>query len=469
VTTGLPERQRGAAPAVAPGPPAGPAGPAAQDARVPPLQRPLASFYLLLASSGLLLFLGLVMVFSASSVRSFAVTGSSSTLAVKQAIFIAIGLPLAYAASRAPVRFWRSVARPAMVVAVLLLVAVLTPLGKEVDGTQGWIPLPGGFNLQPGEAAKLALTLWGADLLVRKQKLLRDWRHLFVPLLPGAALLGALIMLQPDMGMTVALLLVVVALLWVAGTPLRYFGILCGVLATLFTLLAVAAPYRMRRLTSFLDPFADAQDSGFQAVQSMYAIASGGMFGLGLGGGQSKWTGGLPATHTDFIFAVICEELGLVGALAVLTLIATFTYAGVRVAKRTRDPFVRYAATAVTAVFAGQSLINLGGVVGLLPITGITLPLVSFGGSSMLTTLVAVGMLLSFARHEPGAQAALRARPGLLGRSRAAALPRQRTASRAAARAASGGAGRPAAGTTGRPGSRPVRRARPPAGSGGRR
>jgi cell division protein FtsW len=464
VTATAPERPGEATPAVAP--PGTPAGSLAQDARVPPLQRPLASYYLLLASSGLLLFLGLVMVFSASSVRSYAVTGSSSTLAVKQAIFIAIGLPLAFAASRAPVRFWRSMAAPAMVVAVLLLVAVLTPLGKEVDGTQGWIPLPGGFNLQPGEVAKLALTLWGAELLVRKQKLLRDWRHLFVPLLPGAALLGALIMLQPDMGMTVALLIVVVALLWVAGTPLRYFGMLCGVLVTLFTLLAVAAPYRMRRLTSFLDPFADAQDSGFQAVQSMYAIASGGMFGLGLGGGQSKWTGGLPATHTDFIFAVICEELGLVGALAVLTLIATFTYAGVRVAKRTRDPFVRYAATAVTAVFAGQSLINLGGVVGLLPITGITLPLVSFGGSSMLTTLVAVGMLLSFARQEPGAQAALRARPGLLGRSRVAAMPRQRTTARTAGRT---GATRSSSRTPARPGGRPVRRARPFAGSGGRR
>ena len=431
--------------------------------KTPPLQRPLASYYLLLGSSGLLLFLGLVMVFSASSVRSYATYGSSSTIAMKQAIFIGVGLPLAWGASRMSVRFWRSLAVPGMLVSGGLLIAVLIPsIGREVDGTQGWIPLPGGFNLQPGEAAKLALTVWGADLLVRKQKLLREWRHLFLPLLPGAGVLAALIMLQPDMGMTVALLIVVVALLWVAGTPLRYFGVMCAVLVTVFTMLAVAAPYRMRRLTSFLDPFADAQDSGFQAVQSMYAIASGGLFGLGLGGGQSKWSGGLPATYTDFIFAVICEELGLVGALAVLTLIATLTYAGIRIAKRTRDPFIRYAAAAITAVLAGQSLINLGGVVGLLPITGITLPLVSFGGSSMLTTLLAVGMLLSFARQEPGAQAALRNRPSLLGRfgRGAAPAPAGRTAARTS---------RPATRTGSRGSVRTSSSGRPPARSSGRR
>lgn len=392
--------------------------------RPPVLHRPLASYYLLLASSGLLLFLGMVMVFSASSVRSYATYGSSSTIALKQAVFVAVGLPLAWAASRLPVRFWRSAAVPSLFAVVALLIVVLVPtVGKEVDGTQGWIPLPGGFNLQPGEAAKLALALWGADLLVRKQRLLREWRHLFIPLVPVAGLLGVLIMLQPDMGTTVALLLVVVALLWVAGTPLRYFGLFCGVLVSLFGLLAITAPYRLARLTSFLDPFADAENGGFQAVQSMYAISSGGLLGMGLGGGQSKWSGGLPNTYTDFIFAVICEELGLVGALTVLMLIATLTYAGVRIAKRTRDPFVRYAASAVTAVLAGQSLINLGGVVGLLPITGITLPLVSFGGSSMLTTLVAVGMLLSFARTEPGAEAALRARPGVAGRLRRRPAP----------------------------------------------
>jgi cell division protein FtsW len=413
-------------------------------ARPPALQRPLASYYLLLGSAGLLLFLGVVMVFSASSVRSLATYGSSSTIAVKQASYILVGVPLAMGLSRMPVRFWRMVATPSLLVALALLVLVLVPgVGRQVNGTQGWIPIAAGFNLQPADAARIALILWGADLLVRKQRLLGDWRHLFVPLLPVAGGMGLLIMLQPDMGMTVAMLIVVVALLWVAGTPMRYFGVLLAVLATAFSALALAAPYRVRRLTSFLDPFADAQDSGFQAVQSMYAIASGGLFGLGLGGSQAKWTGGLPETYTDFIFAIICEELGLVGALAVLLLIATLTYSGVRIAKRTRDPFVRLTASAITAVLAGQSLINLGGVVGLLPITGITLPLVSYGGSSMLTTLIALGILLSFARAEPGAAAALRARPSLLSRLRRSPhLPEQRPAQRTIGRTASRTSGR---------------------------
>jgi cell division protein FtsW len=427
--------------------------------RTPPLQRPLASYYLVLGSSGLLLFLGLVMVFSASSVRSYATYGSSSTIALKQAIFIAVGVPLAWGASRMTVRFWRAVSPLALLLSIGLLVAVLLPgVGKTVDGTQGWIPLPGGFNVQPSEAAKLALALWGADLLVRKQRLLGDWRHLLVPLVPATGAVVLLLILQPDLGMTAVMLTVLVSLLWVAGTPLRYFAGLCAVLASGFAALALAAPYRVRRLTSFLDPFADAQDSGYQAVQSTYAIASGGLFGLGLGGGQSKWSGGLPATYTDFIFAVICEELGLIGALAVLALFATLTYAGVRIAKRTRDPFVRLAASAITAVMAGQALINLGGVVGLLPITGLTLPLVSFGGSSMLTTLLGIGILLSFARAEPGAAAALRARPPLLARVRSHA---QDAAPRAATRTAARAAARSSAAPRSRAASAPSRGRRP--------
>jgi cell division protein FtsW len=248
-------------------------------------------------------------------------------------------------------------------------------------------------------------------------------------------------MLEPDMGTTMALLAVLVSLLWVAGTPLRYFAGFMGVLVAASALLAIAEPYRMARVTAFLDPFANPQGSGYQAVQGLYAVSSGGLFGLGLGGSQSKWSGGLPNAHTDFIFAIIAEELGLVGSLSVLVLIATMTYAGVRIAKRTRDPFVRLAASAVTCWLAAQSVINIGGVVGLLPITGIPLPLVSFGGSAMLPTLVAVGMLLSFARAEPGAEAALRARPGLLRRlrlRRADPVP-TRAPSRAAARMAGRG------------------------------
>jgi cell division protein FtsW len=384
---------------------------AAATTRKPVLQRPLASYYLVLASTAALLGLGLVMVFSASSVKSYATYHSSYAIAMKQALFMAVGIPAMWVASRLPVKVWRMLGYPLLMAAVAGLVLVLVPgIGRNVDGATRWIPLPGGFNVQPSEVGKLAVALWGADLLVRKKKLLGEWKHLFVPLLPVAGLICFLVMLEPDMGTTLTTVAIVVALLWVVGTPLRYFAAFLGVLACLGTALAIAEPYRMARLTAFLHPFDDPQGTGYQAVQGLYALSSGGWFGLGLGASREKWVGGLPNAHTDFVFAIIGEELGLLGTIAVLLLFATLTYAGVRIAKRSTDPFARLAATGVTAWLAAQALINMGAVVGLLPITGIPLPLISFGGSALIPTLVAIGMLLSFARAEPGAAQALAAR-----------------------------------------------------------
>jgi cell division protein FtsW len=349
--------------------------------RTPVLQRPLASYYLVLASTGALLALGLVMVFSASSVRAYATYNTSYAIALKQAIFMAIGLPCMWIASRLPIRVWRMLGYPLLLIAFAGLVLVLVPgIGRNVDGATRWIPLPGGFNLQPSELGKLSLALWGADLLVRKKKLLGEWKHLFVPLVPVACLALLLVMLEPDMGTTLATVSVVVALLWVVGTPIRYFAVFLGGLASLAALLAVAEPYRMARLTAFLHPFDDPQGAGYQAVQGLYALSSGGWFGLGLGASREKWAGGLPNAHTDYVFAIIGEELGLLGTLSVLVLFGTLTYAGVRIAKRSTDPFARLAASGVTAWLAAQSLINIGAVVGMVPITGIPLPLVSYGG-----------------------------------------------------------------------------------------
>jgi cell division protein FtsW len=407
---------------------------AATAARTRVLDRPLASYYLVLASTAALLGLGLVMVFSASSVRSYATYHSSYAIAMKQAIFMAVGIPCMWAASRLPVKVWRMLGYPLLLAALAGLVLVLVPgIGRGVDGATRWIPLPGGFNIQPSELGKLALVLWGADLLVRKKKLLGEWKHLFVPLLPVAGLVCFLVMLEPDMGTTLATVAVVVALLWVVGTPLRYFAVFLGTLLTLAGVLAVAEPYRMARLTAFLHPFDDPQGAGYQAVQGLYALSSGGWFGLGLGASREKWAGGLPNAHTDFVFAIIGEELGLLGTFAVLLLFATLTYAGVRIAKRTTDPFARLAATGVTAWLAAQALINMGAVVGLVPITGIPLPLISFGGSALIPTLVAIGMLLSFARAEPGAQQALAKRRLF----RKAAAPKRTTTARPATRTTS--------------------------------
>jgi len=380
-------------------------------ARESALQSPLASYYLLWATTAALLGLGLVMVFSASSVRAYATYRSSYAIALKQAIFMAVGVPCMWAASRLPMRVWRMFSYPLLLVALAGLILVLVPgIGRSVDGATRWIPLPGGFNLQPSELAKLALALWGADLLVRKKKLLGEGKHLFIPLLPVACLICLLVMIEPDMGTTLATVAVVVALLWVVGTPLRYVAVFLGTLISLGTVLAIVEPYRLARLTSFLHPFQDAQGNGYQAVQGFYALSSGGWFGLGLGASREKWTGGLPNAHTDFVFAIIGEELGLLGTLSILVLFATLTYVGIRIAQRTSDPFSRLAATGVTAWLSTQALINMGAVVGLLPITGIPLPLVSFGGSALIPTLIAIGMLLSFARNEHGAALALASR-----------------------------------------------------------
>ena len=395
-----------------------------RDEQPPPLHRPLTSYHLIAGSSLLLLALGLVMVFSASSVRSYASFGSSYTFAAKQATFIAMGLPLMWAASRLPVRLWRMAGYPLLLLSLVLLVLVLVPhVGREVDGARRWIPLPGGLNLQPSELGKMALVLWGSDLLVRKKKLLGDWKHLFIPLVPVTCVVLALVMLEPDMGTTMATTVVVVALLWVVGTPVRYFVAFLVTLVGLAGALAVTEPYRMARLVAFIDPCAEHHrlDGGFQACQGLLAMGSGGVFGVGLGASREKWAGGLPNAHTDFVFAIIGEELGLLGSLTVLALFATLVYGGIRVAKRTTDPFARLAAAGITAWFGAQATINIGAVVGLLPITGIPLPLVSFGGSALLLSLVALGMLLSFARNEPGAPEALAARRGgleqLLGRT----------------------------------------------------
>jgi cell division protein FtsW len=388
--------------------------------RVPLLQRPLASYYLLVGSALLLVGLGLVMVLSASSVASFEESGSSFAVFERQVMWVAIGLPVMWVAMRLPVRVYRALGYPLLLLSIAALVLVLVPgIGLTRNFATRWIAV-GPIVVQPSELAKLALAIWGADLFARKQKLLVDPKHLLLPLLPVFVLLAALIMLEPDMGTTITVTAVVFGLLWVVGSPLRVFGGVVGVSAALSALLAVAEPYRFARLVGYLDPCsADVRlDEGFQGCQGLIAVASGGWFGVGLGGSRQKWEY-LPNAHTDYIFAIIGEELGLVGTLLVVVLFGVLAYAGVRIAHRSRDPFVRFATTGVTAWLLVQAIVNMGAVTGLLPITGIPLPLISFGGSSLIVTLFAIGMLASFARAEPGAPAALAARgPNVLSRGR---------------------------------------------------
>ncbi len=337
--------------------------------------------------------------------------GSSSMWAqvIKEAEFVAIGLPVFWVALRLPPRAYRLLAYPVLVLAIVALVAVLIPgIGVGVYGARRWINL-GPFQLQPSEFAKVAVLLWGADLLARKQRLgtLRRARHLFLPLVPGFVLVAGLIMLEPDLGTTVCFVLILLGLLWMVGMPLRYFvGVVLAVSGAI-TALAVAAPYRLQRLTTFLHPFKDAKNTGFHTVEGLYALASGGVFGVGLGQGTSKY-GWVPNASTDYVFAIIGEELGLLGCLSVLGLFGLLAYTGMRIARRNADPFVRLAAGGATVWLCGQALINIGYVTGLLPVTGIPLPLISAGGTSLLASFFVLGMLVSFARHETPAVAAAR-------------------------------------------------------------
>ncbi len=372
------------------------------------LDRPLTSYHLVLGATALLLALGLVMVLSASSVTAFEASGSSYSIFTKQAIWVGVGLPLAWLVSRMPIGLIRAFAWPALMLSVALVGLTYVPgLGIDVNGNRNWIAV-GPVVVQPSEIAKLAVVLWSADVYARKERLLDDWRHLMIPVVPGTLLVALLVVGQRDLGTALVLFAIIIGMLWMVGAPLRLFiGALLAA-SGVVAYLAGTDSERMERITTFLDPFSDLHGGGWQAAHGFFALASGQFFGVGIGASRQKW-GTLPAAHTDFIFAVIGEELGLFGTLVVLGLFGLLAYTGFRIATRTREPFVRYASAGITLWLLAQALINLGMVLGFLPVIGIPLPLVSYGGSALLPTLIALGMLLAFATTEPGARAALTA------------------------------------------------------------
>jgi cell division protein FtsW len=372
------------------------------------LDRPLASYHLIIGSTTLLLAIGLVMVLSTSSASQLYAGESPYSVFVKQLIGALIGLPIMWMLARTPPRILRALAYPALLTAIAGLILVF-PFGESVDGGERWISVAG-ILIQPSEFAKLALLLWGADLLARKEKLgqLSDARTLLMPLLPGVAVLALLVMLGDDLGTTFMLLVILLTLLWVVGTPGRLFACLLGLILFALLILIIAKGYRDQRLTSFLNPSGGATGLNMQAIQGKWAIGSGEVFGVGLGKGTQKW-GWVPNASNDFIFAILGEELGLIGTICVVFLYGGLAYAGLRVARRMADPFMRLAAAGITAWIVVQALVNICSVVGLLPITGVPLPLISQGLSSLLVTMAAIGVLLSFARREPGAAQALAA------------------------------------------------------------
>jgi cell division protein FtsW len=407
------------------------------------LARPLSSYYLLIASCALLLLIGLTMVFSATSVKAYAEKGNAFTVISSQAVYALLGLVAFWIFQRLPSVTLRVLGRGLLALSVLLLtllasinaLASVGVLSRNSDGdaTLGplvadlnWLIL-GSFSMQPGELAKLAMVLWGADVIARKGPALGHWRELAMPLFPVIGLLFVLVGYN-DLGTMLVLLALIVGLLWAAGVRLRVFGAL-GVLGLAGVGLLIAAAsrgagsgtagednYRWRRLTAFMQPLETCETTStageycYQLAQGRSAIFEGGWFGVGLGKSALKW-GWVPEAGNDFIFAIVAEELGVVGCGVVLALLSVLAYTGFRIARRVNDPFRRLAATAATTWLVAQAVINMGGVVGLLPITGLPLPFISAGGTALVVTMAAVGILASFARAEPDAARALNARP----------------------------------------------------------
>ena len=372
------------------------------------LDGPLSSYHLVLGAAGLLLAIGLVMVFSASAIEAALADQPAWAPGVQQLVWAALGLIAMAVALRLPAGLLRRWSPIALVGVAVLLVLVLIPgIGVRLNGARQWFDL-GFAHLQPSEIAKLVFALWGAHVLALRERYLTT-RSLLVPVLPVFGVLSFLLILEPDFGAVVSLGLVLIGLLWAGGMPLRWFGVFIAAGATAVTAMVWLAPYRMRRITAFLDPFADPDKSGFQAIRGMYALATGGLSGVGLGNSAMKWNL-LPHAQSDYIFAIIGEELGFLGCLVVVTLYGVLAYAGFRIAGRSADRFVQLASVAITVWLIGQAAINMGYVVGLLPVTGVQLPLISAGGTSLVLTLFIVGLLARFARSEPAAIEALRRR-----------------------------------------------------------
>jgi cell division protein FtsW len=347
-----------------------------------------------------LLIVGLVMSFSAAFVED-AEAGQLFGTFRRQLQWATIGMAAFVVTARLDHRIWRRLAWPLFAVSLVGLVLLLVPgVGETRYGSTRWLGV-GPLSIQPSELAKLGLLLWLADVLERKRPrddLPHTTEHLLIPAVPVLVLVSALVLAQPDLGTTILLALIVGAVLWVEGLPARFVALSIGTGILAVAALAAIAPYRVARIRGWLWPERFPLDEGFQLLQSWYALGSGGWFGLGLGSSRAKWNF-LPNPETDFIFAIIGEELGLVGALGVMTLFSALLFLGLRIAYAATDGFGRTVALAVTAWIVGQALINIGTVTGLLPITGVTLPLVSVGGSSLVSTLVALGILVAIARR----------------------------------------------------------------------
>jgi cell division protein FtsW len=363
-----------------------------------------STFFLLLGTTIFLVAFGLVMVLSSSSIEDGASKShdffSSFT---RQGLYALIGVPLLLIASRMPIGFWKKWAWPAVVGTSILQLLVFVPgIGFAFQGNSNWIRI-GSFTAQPSELVKLALILWVSWILARKRNLLDDWKHVFLPIAPVAGVAIGLVLLGKDLGTALIMGMVVLGCLFYAGVRLRIIGvalIVCGLIALIFTQVGSSRTSRIGAFLSGCSRAADFRVDCWQTVHAWWGIASGGVFGSGLGESKVKWSW-LPDADTDFIFAIIGDELGFIGAVLVLALFVVLTIAFVRIIRTSTDPFAKIVTSGVMIWLIGQAFVNIAVVLGLLPVLGVPLPLISAGGSSLIASLVGIGVVLSFARHQP--------------------------------------------------------------------
>lgn len=349
---------------------------------------------MLIISTAILVVLGLIMVFSASSIHAIDTKGYAFAVALRQFVFLAAGIPIAGFLAGRPIEFWSKFAKLGLFLSITLVTIVMIPgVGKSVNGNRNWIDLKV-IDIQPGEFTKFLLILWAAYLLARKESAEKLKFNVIVLLAPGFAIVILGILRGRDLGTAAVVAAIFSGLLFVSGVDLRKMGTVAMILFAGLAIGIVTSDYRRARLLVFLNPFDpnDYKNVGWQPAHSLLGLATGGVFGVGLGGSRQKW-GNLPEAHTDFIYSVIGEELGLVGTLGVLLLLGTLVYSIFRISLRARDPFSRYVCAGVGCWIGIQSILNIGTAISVLPVVGVTLPLVSYGGSALLTTICALGFV----------------------------------------------------------------------------
>ena len=366
-------------------------------------------YYALVIATFGLLFIGMVMILSASTTVSYKQFNNQYIIFLRQLMFAAIGVVIMMAISRLPKVFFLKWSIVALIISIVLLILVLIPsIGISVAGQRNWISLWGPFRLQPSEVAKLTLIVWGSAVLSKQiRSKTTTWQNLLIPVFPVGLIISVLVIAEGDLGTALIIGPILLSLFYAVGAPLKLFtwSAMAGLLGILY--LSIQETYRIQRFMSWISPTVENQDAGWQVTHGKYALASGGWTGIGLGASREKW-GWLPAAHTDFIFAVVGEELGLVGTIIVLIFIGTIAYVSLTLARESNDRFTKLIATSVMAWIVVQSIINIGAVLGLLPVTGVPLPLVSYGGSSLIFTLAAIGVLMAVLRSEPTVKADLK-------------------------------------------------------------